>query len=224
MFGDFFTYFPIIFVLIILLLLFSKVWDKRHLLKKVYHNSKSQYEKNVALAKTNRDINYIPVLLNLIWAGYNLKVFFTDFSNEKGVFLNFWFTFFLLLLNIPFFIYKEKNVENNKTIAVIMFLCISLFCSPVLLIKQSKGIITLFVGWLLNYVILIFNNNEKTVAKLAGHTVFFVLFWLLILMLSVVIDINFSLPQKYNYGYLINTSYFLIYAYFNYFSSKYENL
>jgi hypothetical protein len=225
MFGDFFTYFTTLFVSIVLFLLFSKAWSKRDIVKNIYSQTNIQYGKNVALAKPNNQINFIPVFINIMLAGYNLKLFFTDFCPNPKMFFVFWVSFFLLLLNIPLFIYKEKDGKtNSKSVAVFMFLCISLFCFPALYFYHGSDLINLIVGWLYNYITLLFFSNEKVLDNVKGKTVFFMLFWVFVLVMSIIISANFSLPKEYNYGYLISTTYFFMYAYFNYFSDKYEKI
>ncbi len=101
MFDDFFTYFPILFVSIILFLIFSKVWSKKDLIKKIITHDKLfeikslnltnserallkdklaeikiQYKKNKALAKPINEINFIPITIQFLIAGFNLKLFF----------------------------------------------------------------------------------------------------------------------------------------------------
>ncbi len=118
MFDDFFISFPILFESIILLLLFSKAWSKRDLIKSVISNDKLfeikslnltkseksllkdkfaeikiEYKKNKALAKPISEINFIPIVINLLIAGYNLKLFFTNFNQEIDILINFGFHF-----------------------------------------------------------------------------------------------------------------------------------
>ena len=223
MFDSFFFYFPIIFVAFILYQLFCKAWEKRELVRTIFNQQKTEYYKNTALAKPFSKINFIHVFINLIWAAYNLYLFFTDFSNETVVLINFWVSFFLLLLNFPLFIYHDEK-KKEKTIPLIMFICISLCCFSILFYYNGLDFINLIIGWFYNYIILLFFSNKKAIDYVKGKTAFFILFWLFILVVSIFIDVNFDLPSKYNYGFLINFVYFLTHAYFCFFSSKYENI
>lgn len=223
MFDSFFFYFPILFASFIFYQLFSKAWEKRELLRTIINQQKTEYNKNVALAKPFNKINFIPVIINLIWAAYNLYLFFTDFSSDTIIMINFGVSFFLLLLNFPLFIYHDEK-KKEKTIPKIMFICISLCCFPVLFYYNGLDLINLLIGWLYNYIVLILFSNKKAIDYIKGKTAFFILFWLFILVASIIIDVNFDLPSKYNYSFLINSIYFMTHAYFCFFSSKYENI
>lgn len=223
MFESLFTYLPILFVSFILYQLFSKAWEKRELVITIINQQKSKYYKNVKLAKPTSEINIIPVIINLIWAAYNLYLFFTDFSTETIILVNLWGSFFLLLLNFPLFLYHDEK-KKEKKIPIIMFICISLCFFPILLYYNGLDFINLLIGWGYNYIVLLFFSNTKAINYTKGKTVFFILFWLVILIASIVIVVNFKLPSKYNYGFLVNCFYFLTYAYFCYFSNKYENI
>lgn len=120
MFESLFTYLPILFVSFILYQLFSKAWEKRELVITIINQQKSKYYKNVKLAKPTSEINIIPVIINLIWAAYNLYLFFTDFSTETIILVNLWGSFFLLLLNFPLFLYHDEK-KKEKKIPIIMF-------------------------------------------------------------------------------------------------------
>ena len=54
MFDDFFISFPILFVSIILLLLFSKAWNKRDLIKSIISHDKLFEIKSLNLTKSER--------------------------------------------------------------------------------------------------------------------------------------------------------------------------
>ncbi len=247
MFDDFFISLPILFVSIILLLLFSKAWGKRDLIKSIIsHNKlfeikslnltkseralmkdkfadiKIEYKKNKALAKPISEINFIPIVINLLIAGYNLKLFFINFNHEIDVLINIWVSFFLLMLNFPLFIYKEN--KENKFVSLFLFSALSLFCFPVLFFYQGLDLIILMIGWLFNYTIFLFFSNAKQIDNLKGQTGFFILFWMFIIFISLVIHFKFDLPEKYNYSFLINVFYFLVNAYFIFISQKYERI
>ncbi len=224
MFDNLFNYLPIVILSIATIILFNKVWHKRDLITRVHKESKEKYKVDRNKKTQLTKINYLPIVINLLFMGYNIKLFFTDFSNNEKVFFNFWAIFFLLLLNIPFFIYKDHHIKHNKKVALFIFLCLSVFCFPILFIEHSINIIILYLGWLINYSVLIFNSNQKIVDNLKGQTGFFIIFWVIVLVISIVLDSNFDLPQQYNYAYLINTFYFMTFAYFNYFSNRYENI
>jgi hypothetical protein len=222
--DDFFTYLPLFAILFTFLIFLNKALEKKALIKAAYKEVKKRSNLDEYEKVTLKRNNFTPIIINLLFVGYNLKMFFNDFSNIEEVFFNFWVSFFLLLLNIPLFIYKDGNEKGAKNVAIIMLLCISIFSFPVLLFNQSSSIITLFVGWLVNYTSYVFNNEERKLDNLKGKTVFFILFWILIILLSMVIKRNFLLPEKYNYGYVINAFYFLMYAYINYILNKYQNI
>lgn len=222
MFEGFFSTFPILFVAFVLFILISNAWQKRDLFKGIYSQVKTQYDKDVALARPNNEINFVPVVINIFLAGFSIKLFLTDFDTEMNVFFNIWFSFFLLLLNFPIFIYKEN--KDDIYASIFLFIVFSLFCFPILLFYKSPDLIYLSIGWLFNYIGFLFFSNSKQIDNLQGQTGLFLLFWVFIILISIVIHFKFDLPDKYNYGYLINVFYFILNAFFAYSSQKYDRI
>ena len=136
--DDFFTYLPLFAILFTFLIFLNKALEKKALIKAAYKEVKKRSNLDEYEKVTLKRNNFTPIIINLLFVGYNLKMFFNDFSNIEEVFFNFWVSFFLLLLNIPLFIYKDGNEKGAKNVAIIMLLCISIFSFPVLLFNQSQ--------------------------------------------------------------------------------------
>jgi len=196
-------------------------------LKKVHE----QYQENKKKAMPLTKSALMQMVVNLLWAGFNMYMFLENKNPEKSSFFNFWVMFFLLLMNIPLFIYKENERENkNRFVAIYFFCALLVFTLFPFFISYNLAMAFTLASWLPNYIYSYSIKDKKVIDSLKGNTVSFIFFWVALLVISVMISISGHsfgtelLPKKYNYGYLINVLYNLFFILSVYNSNRYRNI
>src|SRR3982751_3103154 len=99
------------------------MFSKNKKLQQELEKVQQQYRENKKKASPLTRSAFMQIGINLIWAGFNLYMFLENKNVEKSSFFNFWVLFFLLLMNIPLFIYKEAEKENKNRFVAIYFFC-----------------------------------------------------------------------------------------------------
>lgn len=192
---------------------------------------REQYRENKGKAMPLTQPALMQMGINLVWAIFNMYMFFENRRVEKFSFFNFWVMFFLLLMNIPLFIYKENEKENKNKLAAIYFFCALLvFTLFPFFISYNLSMVFTVASWLPNYIYSYSIKDKKAIDSLKGNTGCFTIFWLGLLVIGVGISISgHSLgteifPKGYNYGYLINMLYNLFFMVSVYYSNRYRNM
>lgn len=196
-------------------------------LKKVHE----QYQENKGKIMPLTRSALMQIGINLLWAIFNMYMFFENKSVEKFSFFNFWVMFFLLLMNIPLFIYKENEKESkNRFVAIYFFCALSVFTLFPFFISYNLAMVFTVASWLPNYIYSYSIKDKKVIDNLKGNTGSFIIFWLGLLIISIIVSISghsFNsefFPEGYNYGYLINAVYNLFFIILIYYSTRYRNI
>ncbi|MDR6525513.1 hypothetical protein J2787_000883 [Chryseobacterium rhizosphaerae] len=207
--------------------MFNKNKKLQEELKKV----QEQYQENNGKAMPLTRPAYMQMGINFLWAVFNMYMFFENRNIEKFSFFNFWVMFFLLLMNIPLFIYKENEKEGkNKFVAIYFFCALLVFTLFPFFISYNLAMVCTVVSWLPNYIYSYSIKDKKAIDSLKGNTGCFMIFWLGLLVISIIISISgHSLgteifPAGYNYGYFINMLYNIFFIVSIYYSNRYRNM
>lgn len=196
-------------------------------LKKV----QEQYQENIKKAMPLTRSALMQMVVNLLWAGFNMYMFLENRNEEKSSFFNFWVMFFLLLMNIPLFIYKENERESkNRFVAIYFFCALLVFTLFPFFISYNLAMAFTLASWLPNYIYSYSIKDKKVIDNLKGNTVSFIFFWVALLVITIIISISGhsfgieSFPKGYNYGYLINVVYNLFFILSVYYSNRYRSI
>lgn len=196
-------------------------------LKKV----REQYQENKKKAMPLTKSALMQMVVNLLWAGFNMYMFLENRNEEKSSFFNFWVMFFLLLMNIPLFIYKEDERESkNRFVAIYFFCALLVFTLFPFFISYNLAMAFTLASWLPNYIYSYSIKDKKVIDSLKGNTVSFIFFWVALLVITIIISISGhtfgieSFPKGYNYGYLINVVYNLFFILSVYYSNRYRSI
>ncbi|ASK29649.1 hypothetical protein CEY12_05820 [Chryseobacterium sp. T16E-39] len=207
--------------------MFGKNKKLQEELKKV----QQQYQENKKKVSPLTRSALVQIGINLLWAGFNMYMFLENKSVEKFSFFNFWVLFFLLLMNIPLFIYKENEKESkNRFVAIYFFCALSVLALFPFFISFNLSIALTVGSWMPNYIYSYRLQDKKALDNLKGNTISFILFWLVLLILVVIINISgyssddVLLMKKYNYGYFINAIYNVFFMISIYYSNRYRNI
>ncbi|WP_241286215.1 hypothetical protein [Chryseobacterium arthrosphaerae] len=205
--------------------------NKNKKLQKELQKVQEQYQDNKAKAMPLTRPALMQMGVNFLWVVFNMYMFLENRTVEKSSFFNFWVMFFLLLMNIPLFIYKENEKEGkNKFVAIYFFCALLVFTLFPFFIAYNLAMVFTVASWLPNYIYSYSIKDKKAIDSLKGNTGCFTVFWLGILVIGVVISISgHSLgtevfPKGYNYGYLINLLYSLFFIVSIYYSDRYRNM
>ena len=207
--------------------MFGKNKKLQEELKKV----QQQYQENKKKVSPLSRSALVQIGINLLWAGFNMYMFLENKSVAKFSFFNFWVLFFLLLMNIPLFIYKENEKESkNRFVAIYFFCALSVLALFPFFISFNLSMAITVGSWLPNYIYSYRLQDKKALDNLKGNTISFILFWLVLLILVVIINISgyssddVLLMKKYNYGYFINAIYNVFFMISIYYSNRYRNI
>ncbi|GEN67613.1 hypothetical protein [Chryseobacterium rhizosphaerae] len=207
--------------------MFNKNKKLQEELKKV----QEQYQENKGKAMPLTRPAYMQMGINFLWAVFNMYMFFENRNVEKFSFFNFWVMFFLLLMNIPLFTYKENEKEGkNKFVAIYFFCALLVFTLFPFFISYNLAMVFTVASWLPNYIYSYSIKDKKVIDSLKGNTGCFMIFWLGLLVISIIISISrHSLgteifPAGYNYGYFINMLYNIFFIVSIYYSNRYRNM
>lgn len=207
------------------------MFSKNKKLQQELEKVQQQYRENKKKASPLTRSAFMQIGINLIWAGFNLYMFLENKNVEKSSFFNFWVLFFLLLMNIPLFIYKEAEKENkNRFVAIYFFCALLVFTLFPFFISFNLSMLLTVASWLPNYIYSYSLKDKKAIDNLKGNTVSFILFWLALLVIAVIINISgYSIDselsaEKYNYGYFINVLYNIFFIISIYYSNRYRNI
>lgn len=141
--------------------------DKNKKLQNDLRKVQEQYQENKGKAMPLTRSALLQMGINLLWAGFNMYMFFENRSVEKFSFFNFWVMFFLLLMNIPLFIYKENEKENkNKFVAIYFFCTLLVFTLFPFFISYNLAMVFTVASWLPNYIYSYSIKDKKTIDSL----------------------------------------------------------
>ncbi|WP_312301688.1 hypothetical protein [Chryseobacterium sp.] len=207
----------------------AKIFNKK--LQQELKNIQEQYQNNKAKAMPLTRPVLMQMGINFLWVVFNMYMFLENRTVEKFSFFNFWVMFFLLLMNIPLFIYKENEKEGkNKFVAILFFCALLVFTLFPFFISYNLAMVFTVASWLPNYIYSYSIKDKKVIDGLKGNTGCFTIFWLGLFVIGVIINISGHsfdkefFPKGYNYGYLINILYNLFFIASIYYSNRYRNM